>query len=244
MAPRGLRSALPNPWTQQNPATTPPAGNPGTGSLPCAYDELRARVVLVATGGQTWEWDGSDWLAAPAPGLPPLDGGSGMAFDRASNRMILTGGSGPSGTLFGFTWELIVRRPAGYFPLGFGCSGSAGVPNLTAAPYSLPWIGSTFFPVANNLVPGTAAALAVGAAQQPVDLSPLGMPGCWSFVSAPILLPAAAPLGVATWALPIALPPWWAGTQFGNQVFALDVTANPLGVTASNAAVGRLGLLR
>ena len=60
------------------------------------------------------------------------------------------------------TWIYRNDVPADLAPLGAGCAGSLGTPNLTAAQYSLPWLGDLFSsqvtPVAANglvfFVPG------------------------------------------------------------------------------------------
>jgi hypothetical protein len=59
-------------WTQQHPATSPPAQN----GAPMAYDAATGNVVLfVLTNGNlgdTWVWDGSTWLGSTPPPARPL----------------------------------------------------------------------------------------------------------------------------------------------------------------------------
>jgi len=75
-----------------------------------AYDSARQRVVLFggsgSTGnlGDTWEWDGSNWLARISLNYPSPRTGHAMAYHAASQRVILFGGLGGSGNL-GDTWE-------------------------------------------------------------------------------------------------------------------------------------------
>jgi hypothetical protein len=62
-----------------------------------AYDENSQRLVLYgdSNGGiaQTWTWGGTQWRKLDVP-QPPARTGAGMAFDPASRRVILFGGSG------------------------------------------------------------------------------------------------------------------------------------------------------
>lgn len=88
-------------WTQRLPPTSPPAR---TGHA-LAYDRTRGRVVLF--GGRrvgmpgllndTWEWDGTNWVAQPSPaGLTPRKG-TAMSFLQGigpgNGGLVLTGGS-------------------------------------------------------------------------------------------------------------------------------------------------------
>ena len=93
-------------WTQLHPAHPGP-----TLSTPrvMAYDPAIHRIVLF-TGNETWEWTGSDWLHLMISG-PTQAGASqrqyfGLAFDPASNRLLLFGGTlfGPPFTRLADTW--------------------------------------------------------------------------------------------------------------------------------------------
>ena len=92
-----------------------PTGPPPRHSAAMAYDEKRGRTVLFGGAGQgprgqappqlddTWEYDGSSWIARTEPG-PPARLAPGMAYDSRRGRMILFGGIGAGGFL-GDTWS-------------------------------------------------------------------------------------------------------------------------------------------
>lgn len=77
-----------------------------------AHDAARGRTVLF--GGQdpqrygdTWEWDGSSWHAAPtagAGGAPAARAHAALVWDPDRKRALLFGGEGDAG-LLGDTWE-------------------------------------------------------------------------------------------------------------------------------------------
>jgi hypothetical protein len=86
-----------------------------------AYDSVRKRVVLFGGNrvlfgkteednrllGDTWEWDGQQWLEIKAPGpLPRAE--TAIVFDRKRGRVLLFGGYNRSGSKLnrlGDTWE-------------------------------------------------------------------------------------------------------------------------------------------
>ena len=75
-----------------------------------AYDRARGRVVLfggyrrTATGtlrlGDTWEWDGSQWVQMSTAGPAPRNGAA-LAYDERRRTTVIFGGSGASDE----TWE-------------------------------------------------------------------------------------------------------------------------------------------
>lgn len=81
-----------------------------------AYDLRRKRAVLFGGTwnelgdltetfyGDTWEWDGSDWLERFPAESPPARTRYGMAYDAGRGVVVLFGGIGQDGTL-GDTWE-------------------------------------------------------------------------------------------------------------------------------------------
>jgi hypothetical protein len=71
-----------------------------------AYDSARGVVVLFGGsdgGGETWEWDGSDWTLRATTGPSPRDDHA-MAYDSARGVVALFGGSAGAQS-FGDTWE-------------------------------------------------------------------------------------------------------------------------------------------
>jgi hypothetical protein len=78
-----------------------------------AYDLVRQRVVLfggiagfsaAVPFGDTWEWDGAQWLQVAPPAAPPARLCAAMTYDPQRNRAVLFSGGGTSGVL-GDTWE-------------------------------------------------------------------------------------------------------------------------------------------
>jgi hypothetical protein len=95
-------------WTQLAPATSPPARS----AHALAFDSVRDRVVLFggASGvsgsvlGDTWEWDGANWMQRVPAQSPPARHMAALAFDRARGRTVLFGGT-DNGLLFADTWK-------------------------------------------------------------------------------------------------------------------------------------------
>ncbi len=92
-------------WVQRFPATSPTPRLDTT----LAYDSGRGRTVLF--GGRqvglfilyddTWEWDGTDWLAIMPSTRPAARSLHGMAYDVARGRVVLFGGC----CAYQDTWE-------------------------------------------------------------------------------------------------------------------------------------------
>ncbi len=95
-------------WTQRTPVTVPP----GRQTHAMVYDGLRHRVVMFGglSGnettfyGDTWEWDGNDWLQRFPASSPPARSDHGMAYDSARDRIVLFGGRDATSDLSD-TWE-------------------------------------------------------------------------------------------------------------------------------------------
>ena len=100
-------------WTELLPATTelPPRKNHGL-----AYDRLRGRLLVfggIYGGlavdpvylGDTWSWDGTDWIDRSDPAAdPPPRAGHGMAYDESRQRVVMFGGGGEVSS-YNDTWE-------------------------------------------------------------------------------------------------------------------------------------------
>ena len=97
-------------WTQQHPATSPPAREYAV----MAYDAATGDVVLFggnnsntsthALGG-TWTWDGATWTRQHPAIHPPARGFAAMAYDAATGNVVLfSGDSNDSTQIFGGTW--------------------------------------------------------------------------------------------------------------------------------------------
>ena len=91
-------------WTQQSPATSPPALYYAS----MAYDAATSQLVLFGgadqTGlsAQTWTWDGSTWTQQAPAVSPPARQFASMAYDAATGQLILFGGYTQNDT---WTWD-------------------------------------------------------------------------------------------------------------------------------------------
>lgn len=98
-------------WTQRMPTYVPLARQLHA----MAYDAARQRVVLfggsaAASGttaylGDTYEWDGANWVPRPSVTFPPPRRESAMAYDATRQRCVLFGGALSGGTVTAQTWE-------------------------------------------------------------------------------------------------------------------------------------------
>lgn len=96
-------------WRSVPAVVRPPARR-----LPAmAYDPVRSRTVLFggegsdgAVLGDTWEWNGTAWrnVSGMYP-PPPARKGAALAFEPATGKLVLHGGTGADGLRFGDTWE-------------------------------------------------------------------------------------------------------------------------------------------
>jgi hypothetical protein len=89
-------------WTEQSPATSPPARDDAS----MAYDPSTGNMVLFGgydgSGGylnDTWTWDGTTWTQQSPVTSPPARVGASMAYDPSTGNMVLFGGAGNSGFL-------------------------------------------------------------------------------------------------------------------------------------------------
>jgi len=88
-------------WSRRFPSASPPARS----YTPLAYDPARRRTVLFGGTpgprggvlGDTWEWEGSNWVQAFPATSPPPQAWHALVYDAARGRTLLTGyGSAPS----------------------------------------------------------------------------------------------------------------------------------------------------
>src|SRR5690606_6578494 len=96
-------------WAQITPTASP---SPRRGPA-MAYDAARARIVLFGGSstigsspiGDTWEWDGADWIEIAAASLPLLRASHALAYDTARGRVVLVGCRNAAGGELDDTWE-------------------------------------------------------------------------------------------------------------------------------------------
>jgi PKD repeat protein len=134
---------------------------------------------------------------------------------------------------------------AGYGFFGSGCASSLGISNLL--PANRPQVGTTLTVNVNNL-PLSAAVMMVGFSNTtsgfgplPLDLAPLGAPGCSGRVSPDVTLFLSGAANAATWALTVPNVPTFIGTVLYNQALVLDPAINALGAVVSDAAGMMIG---
>ena len=218
------------------------------------YDPVRERVVLFGGGvfnsgtgpqilNDMYEWNGSSWAPASVPVGGPQRVAAHVAYDIARSRAVLFGGNGTGAG--SDTYEYGPVTPGTGLAFGAGCPGSAGSPRLSPREGMVPWLGSPLVMDLTEIGSSTTANLPSlllgdsrsqwGSIQLPFDLTPLGMPGC-TLLAAPqvaVLLRNAG--GIANYALQIPAAPSLLGATFYAQGVVTDASANPLGLTVSNA---------
>ena len=218
-------------------------GPPSLMGSSLVYDAARQRLVLLTWAThqsvtQTWERAGGAWTLQPTA-QSVLRGW--IVHDSHRSRCLIMNQDG-------FTWSYGVANPALYQPHGAGCPGSLGTPELSlTAPWSLPWLGSTHGITVDHL-PVDIAVLAIGLQDQvssagplPLNLSPLGAPGCFLRVAPDAATFLFGAGGTASWNL--AIPPTNAflGQRLFQQALSFDPFANALGAAMTNSMVGRIG---
>jgi hypothetical protein len=98
-------------WTQASPATSPLARQQHA----LAYDTARSRAILYGgfgcptavctTLGDTWEWDGTNWMQRTPATSPPARSDHALAYDKTRGKTVLFGGSEGAGMPIAETWE-------------------------------------------------------------------------------------------------------------------------------------------
>jgi hypothetical protein len=244
-------------WLWASGAWVPlPRVVPARSGVALAWDAGRARVVAFggadASSKQTAaidEWDGSAWQQRPwaGPG-PSIRTFAALGWQRGSGRMVLFGGESVYGGARSDTWELAPVHPAAATPLGAGCAGASGTPELAVAPSGLPWLGSKLALELASLPPAQPATLCAGASATswsglalPLDLAFFGMPGCAVRASLDLAFPLAPVQGAARWELPVPGDPGLLGAVLYVQGIAADPTANARGLILSSALSLRVG---
>ncbi len=220
-----------------------------------AYDYLRERVVLYGGAddmgndlADTWDWDGVTWVLRAPLTVPPARSGHAMVYDFARRQCFMFGGAGLGVSTN--VWLYGTNAPGDYAPLGAGCAGSSGTPNLSASSNGVPWVDTTFSQTVLNVPASNLGAVQLGLSSSlwngtplPIDLSVLGMTGCSMYVSGDALLPLVPQNGQATFDLVVPNLPSLVGQSIHDQALLVDPGANPLGLTVSNGASLTFGAL-
>jgi hypothetical protein len=207
----------------------------------------------------TWAFDGAAWTQtnASVPGsTPPARIGASTAFDSSHGDVILFGGGiytllPGGGFMYAESNDTWVWRPANTASttrFGIGCAGSAGTPQLDAAPGSLPRLGATFRMDLTSLPTGAGLALVefgrglvqAGGLTLPLDLD-ASRPHCLLWIEPDPALVFFCGHGGGSTQVAFAVPatPSLAGLTFGGQAAVLDVGV-ALGYTPTNGVIVRL----
>ena len=233
-------------WIQLTPSLDPPA----VFGEQVVYDEARQRAVRIqGLTDRVFEWDGTDWFQRTVAGSKPQSRYfPAVAYDNARRRIVSFGGRSflnPFGPV-GETWSYAPTQPADLPAFGAGCSGSAGVPNLSSA--ELPWVGESMDWHIANLPPMAPVLLLVGASrssyagvQLPLSLAFVNAPGCELLVSPHIGVGLTAVGGVASWSLSLPNVAALVGQSFFLQGVVADAGANAFGFAFSNAVAATIG---
>ena len=245
-------------WTQITPATTGGfAWTPGARSgHTMAYDPRSERVVI--HGGETsngcqqdvWSWDGTQWtLHTATTAVPSARTGAALWHDPAVNQLRLFGG-GCGTTYTNDLWQLtlpVYSRSSNY---GQACVGSLGTPTIGVTAPSAPILGTTVNVRLTNIfgtfVPAFAALgfqrATFGGIPLPLDLTVLGLPGCFLQNSADQFLTLTAPSGgIVNWQLPLPNSPQLLGAELFLQGLGLEVPGYPRWGSMTDGLLLRLG---
>ena len=216
-----------------------------------ATDTLHQRAILFdgdfysLLPNHTWTAANGVLTRLTTPIEPSLRERGAMSFDLVRGVCVLFGGQ-VGGNSMGDTWEFDLGPLASFTVFGGGCLGSRGTPALSTLGSSSPRIGSTFQLHVTNLPWTGPAFLLLGVSNTvyanttlPIDLGFLGAPLCNLMTSIEQVDVLTNVLGAATWSFLVPPVP---GASFYAQVMPLDPGQNALGLTASNAGHGVIGL--
>ncbi|MGE3174697.1 MAG: hypothetical protein AB7O97_18840 [Planctomycetota bacterium] len=134
-----------------------------------------------------------------------------------------------------------------------GCNGCAGVPTLRPRSTNasgtgvrvFPRLGATFAMDVSNLPPGSLAINVLGfTVPPPLDLGPLGAPGCFASVSIDMTsIDFADAAGTARVQLFIPSVPLFSGAALHWQTASLAACHNQFGIATTNVVSGTIGSL-
>jgi hypothetical protein len=198
-------------WSLRQPQNRP--GVTIGGSM--AFDPGRG-VTVLSRAGETWEWDGTDWVQVVTATLSP----GSIAFDPALVPPAVVGAAAAA------NWIDLIYTPSiaayGTTLPNLGCFAGGNSPfRLTNVPGSLPRLARTF----QLQLSGVSTSAALFAAAEPSTLTfiPWGCncnQGLGLTAGATIFIPNVNGLG--SWSLPIPLNSGLIGLAIDMQGFALN----------------------
>jgi hypothetical protein len=149
----------------------------------------------------------------------------------------------------GWLYEFEVFAISAQTVFGTGCSGAAGVPTIATANMG-PRLSEPFTLELTNVAANAPVVGVLGfsntsvrGAPLPLDLTPLGAPGCQLLVSDDLAVPIAnrPTATTARWTTNIPYIPALLGVDLYQQAVSCDPTANPLGLSMSNGSRASIG---
>lgn len=243
-------------WTQ---LTTNPgpgsAGVPGLFAYGATYDLLRGRHVIYGgtrTGGTlaaTWEFDGvATWVDRGAQvGGPASRTGCSLSYVPALAASVLWGGFQTA--FLGDTWTYQTDDLAVSQPVGTGCAGTVGVPQLTDG--NAPWAGDLYQLACTGLSPAGVAFATIGFSTTSWSLGALPFPlaaltpsagaGCNLLVSPDAFNLLGNSAGTANLAIPLPNSAAFAGLQIAVQVAQLELVPSER-ISVSNGYQATIGV--
>jgi hypothetical protein len=251
-------------WSRKSPTNslglcTGPSALPRYG-FGMAYEPRAERVVLfggyvpsvTSTANDLWSWDGQAWLRHNnITSAPSGRSDTQMSYDPTSRKLFIHAG-GTGSFAYEDLWEVQLPVFSRWREYGTACVGSRGPLQLSVVQGSLPIIGQTFTMRLSGLSWAFAAGIGfVGFSDQeidgiplPIDLAPLGIPGCNAYHSADIDMPIGLPSGnplTTTWALSIPNDPVFLSIEIYTQALALEGFGYSRFATLSNGIAARIG---
>ena len=225
-----------------------------------AYEPRAERVVLFggnnpnnnSYSNDLWSWDGQSWQQhTNTTGIPGGRSDTQMVYDPTSRKLMIHAG-GTSGFAYEDLWEVQLPVFSRYREYGTACVGSRGPLELRVAGASMPILGQPFTTRLTGLSSGFAAGVGfVGFSDQsingiplPIDLAPVGIPGCSAYNSAEIDMPIGLPTGnplSTSWSLNIPNDPVFLSVEIYLQALALEGFGYSRFATLSNGIAARIG---
>jgi hypothetical protein len=217
-----------------------------------AWDPRAERVVMFGgrnaasvCDGRVWTWDGTGWTlhmtAGPAPSPRSR---STMVADPVSGRLSLFGGE--CGSAVQETWLIELPFFSRWASYGSGCLGTLGIPQMQVTNDSAPVLGTTLQLRLTN-IPGfivpALGALGFSRLPLPLDLGPVGLPGCSLLNSAEEIRVIGPPSGTGqvVWSVPIPNLGQLLGAEVFFQGLCFELPGWPLWASLSNGLQVRLG---
>jgi len=218
-------------WTQRFPANSPGVRV----AHAIEFDPVAQRVVVFGgfiqsfqNVGDTWEWDGYDWIERfPQTSPSARRDFDNSAYDLVNNRMITFGGY--TNTVLSDIWTYQAVQTGDFTVYGPDCPPAGGSVTFSG---TSPTIGQPFDLSYGNLGTATGVLTAFGESDTswngtplPIDLGPVGLPGCDLRTSAQVteFSPSVSGAASYTFQLPNSVAIY--GVQFFCQGLVVDLAS-------------------